>query len=141
MLRYLIGISAALSFLVVANVAEATPRTPFTRVQQVARFSPDHAARQVAPKVNVTAVREARTSRPLIAKPGSERINYADAPTRMPGDVTRTKTRSVHSPEQLRLMTAEQANDPIAQERQRLRNIRMAQMLRAKTIRAKFKGL
>jgi hypothetical protein len=141
MLKHLIGISAALSFLVIANVAEATPRTPFTRVHQVARFAPDNAVRQVAHKVNVSAVREVRASRPLITKPGSERINYADAPTRMPGDVTRTKTRSVHSPEQLRLMTAAEANDPIAQERQRQRNIRTAQMLRAKTIRAKFKGM
>lgn len=141
MLKHLIGISAALSFLVIASAAEATPRTPFTRVHQVARFAPGTAVRHVAPKIHVAVVRETKASRPLIKKPGSERIHYADASTRMPTDVTRTKTRSVHSPEQLRLMTAEQANDPIAQERQRQRNIRMAQAARAKAIAAKFKGL
>lgn len=141
MLKHIIGISAALSFLVITTVAEATPRTPFARVHQVARFAPGTAVRQAPPKINVAVVRETRATRPLIKKPGSERINYAEGPTRMPTDVTRTKTRSVHSPEQLRLMTAEQANDPIAQERQRQRNIRMAQAARAKAIAAKFKGL
>ena len=51
MLKRLIGITAALGLLVVAQTADAGgPRSPLQRVQQIARMSPNATARRPVSK-------------------------------------------------------------------------------------------
>lgn len=177
MLKRLIGITAALGLLVVAQTADAGgPRNPLQRVHQVARLAPGSAVRQPTPKVRVTT-QQTRPTRAMIKKPGADRIHYMDGGStgvRVVRNVVVRRTseqesntfkaarvrpfvrctdstacgngssaaRSATSTARAehRLMTAEQASDPIAQKRQRLRDEMRAKMARAKAIAAKYKG-
>ncbi|MFW5740721.1 MAG: hypothetical protein ACOC1F_10200, partial [Myxococcota bacterium] len=78
MLKRLIGISAALSLLVVAQTADAGgPRNPLQRVQQVARFAPDSPVRQT-PRVQRT--RPTTPTRPVVQRPTSQPNNPIKTP-------------------------------------------------------------
>lgn len=82
MLKRLIGISAALSMLIVASAADASPRSPMQRVQQVARFAPGAASRTTTPTVR-SHVERTHKSPAMVRKPGAERIRpVVDMPSR-----------------------------------------------------------
>ena len=99
MLRRFLGISALLSLALVASAASASgPRSPYQRVEQVARFSPDRVqVRHAAP--TTVSVERTTPHRQVVQKPGVERIRPSvDTPSRDNTSTTRqVATSSEHA--------------------------------------------
>jgi len=99
MLKRLIGVSAALSVLILATTASAGPPRQLQRVQSVARFAPDHVsrARVQKPHVYVERTTQVRRTRPMI-NPGVDRIRPGVDGTSRPARVVVRPTSTSSAP-------------------------------------------